>query len=103
MAAGVPPAGIEPPHRGADSEGHWHPRTAVRQVREGGGMSRKHTGIQTRHARSCATSADKTAKCNCDPSYRAEVYDKRAGTKIRKTFLVLDEAKAWRSDASGEV
>jgi integrase len=56
-------------------------------------------GIQVRHSRTCTTQSDTGAKCNCDPSYRAEVYDKRTGKKIRKTFRNRDEAKGWRADA----
>ena len=60
------------------------------------------TGIVIRHSRTCATQANKDARCNCDPSYRAEVYDRRSKTKVRKTFANLSEAKGWRHDtASG--
>jgi integrase len=60
------------------------------------------TGIVIRHSRTCATQANKEARCNCDPSYRAEVYDRRSKKKLRKTFDNLSEAKGWRHDtASG--
>jgi integrase len=36
--------------------------------------------------------------CNCKPAYRAEVYDRRSGGKIRRTFH-NSEAKGWRADA----
>jgi hypothetical protein len=58
------------------------------------------TGIIIRHSRTCATQADKQARCNCRPSYRAEVYDKRSKQKLRKTFSNLDEAKGWRHDTA---
>ena len=53
------------------------------------------TGIVVRHARTCATEP-----CTCKPSYRAEVYDRRSGKKIRKTFHNFTEAKGWRHDAA---
>jgi integrase len=52
------------------------------------------TGISVRHARTCAKEP-----CTCKPAYRAEVFDKRSGKKIRKTFHNLSEAKGWRADA----
>jgi integrase len=61
------------------------------------------TGIQIRHGRGCPAADDKDARCRCKPSYRAEVYDRRAGQKIRKTFPTISAAKAWRSDSLGEV
>src|SRR5262249_51997109 len=39
--------------------------------------------------------------CKCP--WRAEVYDRRSGTKIRKTFSgegAFSEAKSWRNDAA---
>lgn len=57
-------------------------------------------GIQIRHSRSCG---HREGRCNCKPSYEAWVYDKRAGSKIRKTFRNVNEAKSWRRDAGGAV
>ncbi|MCC6791840.1 MAG: site-specific integrase [Thermomicrobiales bacterium] len=59
-------------------------------------MSRS-TGIEIRHARSCR--GDKGGRCNCSPSYRAQVYLKRDGKAVRKTFRSREEAVAWRQDA----
>jgi integrase len=56
------------------------------------------TGIQVRHARGCRSVGGNS--CNCKPSYRAEVYDHRSKTKVRKTFRNLSEAKSWRHDAA---
>jgi integrase len=53
------------------------------------------TGIIVRHSRSCPKEP-----CRCKPSYRAEVYDRRSGSKVRKTFHNLSEAKSWRHDAA---
>lgn len=54
-------------------------------------------GITARHRTTCPTPrAD--GKC-CQPAYRAEVYDHRAGRKIRRTFATRSAAKLWRQDA----
>jgi integrase len=60
------------------------------------------TGIVVRHSRGCVTQTDRDAKCTCKPgpSYRAEVYDSRSKTKLRKTFDNLSEAKGWRHDTA---
>ena len=55
-------------------------------------------GIEARHSRTCRTNDD--GKCNCTPSWRAWVYDRSNGTKVRKTFPTLAAAKAWRADAT---
>jgi integrase len=59
------------------------------------------TGIQVRHARTCRSNEE--GSCNCKPSYRAWVYDKRSKQKIRKTFSNQAEAKTWRNDAASLV
>ena len=73
------------------------------------------TGVQLRHSRSCPAASDSEARCKCDPSYRAWVYDRRAevrdadgnvvgrGAKIRETFPTLAAAKAWRADATSDM
>lgn len=60
------------------------------------------TGIVVRHSRGCGAPE---AKCSCKPgpSYRAEIYDKRSGKKIRRTFHNLSEARTWRHDAASEL
>ena len=58
-------------------------------------------GIQLRHSRTCRSQGG--GSCNCDPSYRAWVYDARSGSKIRKTFHNLAEAKGWRADATSAI
>jgi integrase len=58
------------------------------------------TGIIVRHSRTCGAPE---AKCSCKPSYRAEIYDKRSGKKIRKTFHDFSEAKGWRTDAASDL
>jgi integrase len=58
-------------------------------------------GIRTRHSRRCRSGNG--GRCNCKPSYEAWVFSSRDGTKIRKTFPSLAEAKGWRADAEGAV
>jgi integrase len=65
-------------------------------------MSRS-TGIEVRHARGCPAANDKEARCRCRPSYRASVWSKRDGRRIRETFPTLAAARAWRHDTSGAV
>ena len=54
-------------------------------------------GIEVRHARSCRSRDG--GRCNCTPSYRAEVWSVRDGKRIRRTFTDPAAAKAWRQDA----
>jgi integrase len=66
-------------------------------------------GIVERHSRTCR--GHQGGNCNCEPSYRAFVWDKRApiedadgnvvghGKKLFKTFPTLAAAKSWRQDA----
>jgi len=58
-------------------------------------------GIDVRHRKTCpAPRAD--GRC-CKPGYRAEVYDRRAQKRIRRTFPTLAAAKRWRQDALVDV
>ena len=56
------------------------------------------TGIEVRHARSCASRSG--ARCNCSPSYQANVWSGRDRARIRKTFPTLAAAKSWRAEAT---
>ena len=58
-------------------------------------------GIEIRHARTCAMREGR--RCNCAPTYRAEVWSEREGKRVRKSFRTLAEAKAWRIDARAAV
>jgi integrase len=60
-------------------------------------MARPTPGIRTRHSRSCPERDG--GKCTCTPSYEAFVFDRRANRKIRRSFALLSEARAWRHDA----
>jgi integrase len=62
----------------------------------------KNTGIEIRHGRGCKSRSG--GSCNCAPSVRAWAYDRRARSKVRRTFTgrgALSEAKSWRADAIG--
>ena len=55
------------------------------------------TGIEERHARSCR--ARKGGRCDCEPSWRAAVWDTSRQQRIRRTFPERAEAMSWRRDA----
>ncbi len=59
----------------------------------------KFQGVYARHQEACAKTADKTAACDCRPSYFGVVWDKRAG-KPRKTkhYPKAIEARNARAD-----
>jgi len=59
-------------------------------------------GIEVRHRRDCPK-ARGGRRCSCEPSYRAEVYDRATRRKLRRTFPTLAAARAWRADAAREV
>ena len=50
------------------------------------------TGVRQRHGNGC------NGKGRCDCPWRAEVYSKRDGRKLRKTLPTQAAAKAWRAD-----
>jgi integrase len=52
------------------------------------------TGISERHARSCAGSP-----CTCTPTFKATVWDARAGKRIIRSFPTITAARQWRQDA----
>ncbi|CAN5131264.1 site-specific integrase [soil metagenome] len=62
-------------------------------------------GIEVRHGRGCPVETDAAGRCRCKPgpSYRASVWSRRDGKRIRRTFPTLAAAKAWRADAMGAV
>lgn len=61
------------------------------------GKVTKTTGIDVRHARSCALRSG--GDCDCKPTYQANVYDARSQRRIRKTFTTFTAARNWRQDA----
>ena len=54
-------------------------------------------GIEARHGRGCSG-----APCSCSPSYRASVYDRAAGKKVRATFSTVRDARSWRRTTAGK-
>ena len=56
-------------------------------------------GIEVRHQTRCRIQAG-GSRCNCEPSYRAVVYDARTRNKAQETFRSHAAAKAWRAEAS---
>ena len=61
------------------------------------------TGVRKRHTGKCRSRARADGSCNCDGSWRAEVYSARDGCKIRKTFATEAEARQWRADAASAI
>jgi integrase len=58
------------------------------------------TGIEARHRRSCPQHGrSDTGRCNCKPTFQANVWDAKVGKRIRKTFSTTTAAKRWRHDA----
>lgn len=55
------------------------------------------TGITKRHARACRSRSG--ARCNCEPTYQANVWDRWRNERLRKTFPTEAAAKTWRHDA----
>jgi integrase len=54
-------------------------------------------GIEPRHERKCE--AKGWEECKCKRTYQANVWSKRDGKRIRRTFPTLKAATIWRSDA----
>ena len=57
---------------------------------------RRPEGITVRHGRHCA--AKSGGRCDCKPTYQAQVFSPRDRRTIRKSFRTISEARAWRSD-----
>ena len=55
------------------------------------------TGITVRHQKHCRSIAT-GLKCNCEPSYRAEVHNPATGRPLKSpTFKAVADARSWRS------
>lgn len=54
-------------------------------------------GIRERHARSCRSRA--SGRCDCAPSFEAQVWNATKGAPVRRTFHVRAEAESWVRDA----
>ena len=59
--------------------------------------ARRSQGISVRHAKTCASRDG--SRCNCKPTYQAQVYVVGEGKRLTKTFPTLAAAKSWRQDA----
>ncbi|HWX95445.1 MAG TPA: tyrosine-type recombinase/integrase [Solirubrobacteraceae bacterium] len=59
------------------------------------------TGIEARHARGCPQNRrnGREGRCDCTPTYQAQVWDAKAQKRIRRTFPTKTGAKQWRHDA----
>ncbi len=55
-------------------------------------------GIRERHARSCRSLGG--GRCDCTPSYEAQVWDAAEQKRIRRRFDNHAEAKGWHRDAA---
>lgn len=55
------------------------------------------SGITKRHAKGCAARQDK--RCNCTPSWQAQVWDNHARRRVSKSFPSEAAARTWRTDA----
>lgn len=55
------------------------------------------TGIEARHAKSCGSRTGQ--RCDCTPTFQANVWDAKAEKRLRKTFPTRSAAKRWRQDA----
>lgn len=60
---------------------------------------RKGDGVRAYHGAGCPAKNATEARCTCRPTWQAEVYDARAGRRVRKHFPTRAAAKAWRDDA----
>jgi integrase len=58
------------------------------------------TGIEARHGRACP---HRDGRCNCTPTFQAQVYDSKAGRRMYKTFATRSAAKRWRHDAISDL
>jgi hypothetical protein len=64
--------------------------------------AKKTPGIRIRHGRSCGTRTG--GRCTCEPAIEGQVWSKRDGRRLTKTFHgkgALTAAKQWRIDALG--
>jgi integrase len=52
-------------------------------------------GITERHARACRHG---NGRCTCTPTFKAQVWDAKAGKRITETFPTITAARQWRQD-----
>ena len=54
-------------------------------------------GVVTRHSSGCS-GRQEPGRCDCRPSYQAQVYSATERRTIRRTFRTLADARAWRAE-----
>ena len=59
-------------------------------------VSRSQTGIAKRHAKACRSREGR--RCNCTPTFQAQVWDSRAKRRHTRTFPSFEAARSWRHD-----
>jgi integrase len=59
-------------------------------------VSRAQTGITKRHAKACRSREGR--RCNCTPTFQAQVWDGRAKRRHTRTFPSYEAARSWRHD-----
>jgi integrase len=59
-------------------------------------VSRSPTGIAKRHAKACRSREGR--RCNCTPTFQAQVWDSRAKRRHTRTFPSHEAARSWRHD-----
>jgi integrase len=60
--------------------------------------TRRPEGVEIRHTDPCRS--HQGGACNCQPAFRAYVYDRATKQKVRRAFGTLAEAKAWRASVT---
>jgi integrase len=56
------------------------------------------TGVYKRHAKACRTRTTTNGRCNCEPSFQAQVFDKSTGKLVTKTLPTAAAARTWRHE-----
>lgn len=59
------------------------------------------SGVVVRHRRGCASRA--SGRCDCSPTYQAQVCDPRTGRRLSRSFETRAEAKRWRQDTAVDI
>jgi integrase len=68
---------------------------------------RQHVGIEVRHREGCPKAERDSARCRCQPAFRAWVWiaDPREpgqGRRAKRTFSTLEDAVVWRGQAAAQ-
>jgi integrase len=73
---------------------------------QGTARKRGREGVEERHQRGCPSPDGGGCTCRPNPSYRAYVYDRRTGRKIKRTFSgkgALAAARQWRAHTKSDL